>query len=169
MLSQEESIKLKEFLDIELSAFSLKPGVTTLATHHIDVGDSKAIKQRYYPVSKVVEAALHEEVDKMLENGVIEPSNSDWSSPIVMAKRNGKYRFCLDFRKVNEVTKKDAYPLPYMSVILDRLRAAKYISTLDLTKAFHQVPLSESSKPITAFTVPGKGLFQFKTMLFGAL
>ena len=103
----------------------------------------------------------------MLENGIIEPSNSDWSSPIVMVKRNGKYRFCLDFRKVNEVSKKDAYPLPYMSVILDRLRAAKYISTLDLAKAFHRVPLTPESKPITAFTVPGKGLFQFVTMPFG--
>ena len=167
VLSDAENIKLKEFLKIELSALSTKPGVTSLATHHIDVGDNKAIKQRYYPVSKVVEAALHEEVDKMLENGIIEPSNSDWSSPIVMVKRNGKYRFCLDFRKVNEVSKKDAYPLPYMSVILDRLRAAKYISTLDLTKAFHQVPLTPESKQITAFTVPGKGLFQFVTMPLG--
>ena len=117
VLSDDENTKLKEFLDVELSALSTKPGVTSLATHHIDVGDNKAIKQRYYPVSKVVEAALYEEVDKMLENGIIEPSNSDWSSPIVMVKRNGEYRFCLDFRKVNEVSKKDAYPLPYMSVI----------------------------------------------------
>ena len=64
-------------MDIELSALSSKPGVTTLATHHIDIGNSKAIKHRYYPVSKVVEVTFHEEVDKMLENSIIEPSNSD--------------------------------------------------------------------------------------------
>ena len=103
----------------------------------------------------------------MLKDNVIEESFSDSSSPIVMIKRNGKYRFCLDFRKVNSVTKKDAYPLPFMNTILSRLRSARYISTLDLRKAFHNIPLTPESRPITAFTVPGRGLFQFKKMPFG--
>ena len=170
ILTEDKNAELKKFLEKKLAALSVatseKRG-TTLATHHIDVGEAQAIKQRYYPFAPVVEKAMQEEVDKMLKEGIIEPSSSDWSSPVVMIKRNEKYRFCLDFRKVNSVTKKDAYPLPYMSAILDKLRMAKYISTLDLSKAFHQVPLTEASKPITAFTVPGRGLFQFKYMPFG--
>ena len=102
----------------------------------------------------------------MLANDIIEPSQSEWSSPIIMAKRNGKYRFCLDFRKVNSVTKKDAYPLPFMSSILDRLRSARYISTLDITKAFHHILLTPESRPITAFAIPG-ALYQFKKLPFG--
>ena len=112
--------------------------------------------------------AMVAEVDNMLGHDIIEPSASGWSSPVVMAiEPDGSYRFCLDFRKVNEVTKKDAYPLPQMHGILDKLRSARYISKLDLCKGFHQVPLEESSRDKTAFTVSGRGLFQFKRMPFG--
>ncbi|KMQ85198.1 sodium- and chloride-dependent gaba transporter 1, partial [Lasius niger] len=84
-----------------------------------------AICVRYYPVSPKIQKAIYAEVDKMLEADVIEPSKSEWSTPIVMIKKpNGTYRFCLDFRKLNSVLKKDAYPLPYMNAILDKLRAA---------------------------------------------
>ena len=76
---------------------------------------------------------MHEEIDKMLEENVIEPSNTDWSNPVVMNKKpNGKYRFCLDFIKVNKITKKDLYPISIMAEILDALRSAKYISKIDL-------------------------------------
>ena len=108
------------------------------------------------------------EVDKMLDHDIIEPSNSGWSTPIVMARKpDGNYRFCLDFRKLNSVTVKDAYPLPQMNGILDKLRSAKYISKIDLLKGFHQIPLEKNSRDKTAFTVPGRGLFQFKRMPFG--
>jgi len=68
----------------------------------------------------------------MLAADIIEPSYNEWSNPILMKKPNEKYRFCLDFRKVNGVSKKDAYPLPNMNGILDKLRSARYISTIDL-------------------------------------
>jgi Reverse transcriptase (RNA-dependent DNA polymerase). len=104
----------------------------------------------------------------MLKAGVIERSQSAWSTPVVMVSRpNGAYRFCLDIRKINAVTRRDAYPLPQIHDILDRLRSARYISTIDLRSAYHQIPLEESSKEITAFTVPGRGLFHFKRMPFG--
>jgi hypothetical protein len=115
-----------------------------------------------------MEGIIDEEVDKMLAEGVIEPSDSPWSSPIVLAKKkDGKHRFCIDFRKVNEVTRKDAYPLPFINVILDKLRRARYISTIDLKSGYWQVPVTEASKPITAFTVPSRGLYQFRVMPFG--
>jgi hypothetical protein len=90
------------------------------------------VKQRYRPRNPFMQGIIDEEVDKMLAEGVIEPSDSPWSSPIVLAKKkDGKHRFCIDFRKVNEVTRKDAYPLPFINVILDKLRRARYISTID--------------------------------------
>lgn len=145
-----------------------KLGTTNAVVHKIEVNGHPPIKQRYYPVSRVVEQALHQEVDKMLEQDIIEPSKSEWSSPVIMIKKpNGTYRFCLDLRKVNSVAKKDAYPLPHMNVILSKLRKARFISTIDMSQAFLQIPLDEKSREITAFTVPGKGLFHFKRLPYG--
>lgn len=76
-------------------------------------------------------------------------------------------RFCIDFWKVNEVTEKDAYPLPQVTATLDKLRGARYLTTLDLKNGYWQVPLTPDSRPITAFTIPGRGLFQFRVMPFG--
>ena len=78
----------------------------------------------------------------------------------MIKKPNGEYRFCLDFRKVNKITKKDVYPIPLLHKILDTLRSAKLISKIDLKSAYLQIPLEENSKSITEFTVPGKGMYQ---------
>lgn len=97
-----------------------------------------------------MQAVINEEVDKMLKDGVIEPSRSPWSPPVVIVKqKDGKYQFCIDFRKGNDVSIKDAYPSPYISTILDKLRNAKYISTIDLKQGYWQIPLAEESRPIT--------------------
>lgn len=115
-----------------------------------------------------MQAVIDREVEGMLEQGIIEPSDSPWSSPIVIVKKkDGQHRFCIDFRRINEVTHRDAYPLPQMTATLDKLRGARYLSTLDLKNGYWQVPLTPESRPITAFTVPGKGLFQFRVMPFG--
>ena len=91
--------------------------------------------------------SLEEEIDKMLEEDLIEPSNNDWSNPVVKIKKpNRKYRFCLDFIKVNKMTKKDLYPIPIMAEILDALRSAKYVSKIDLRSAYHQIALEEESR-----------------------
>ncbi|KMQ87325.1 enzymatic polyprotein endonuclease reverse [Lasius niger] len=83
------------------------------------------------------------------------------------AKNDGTHRFCIDFRKLNAVSRKDAYPLPHIAATLDKLRGARYLSTLDLRNGYWQVSLAPESRAATAFTVPGKGLMQFKTMPFG--
>ena len=144
-------------------------GRTTWARHHIDVGSARPVKQRYYyPVSKKLQEDMHRQVIEMLESGVIEPSTSAWSSPVVMIRTsNDKYRFCIDFRKLNTVSKADAYPLPYMDAILRKLKSAKYISTLDLSSAYHQIPLTAESKELMAFTVPGLGLYQLTRLPYG--
>ena len=143
-------------------------GRTHLVEHKIDTGNSAPIKQRYYPMSPARLKEVYEELDKMLEQGVVSPSKSAWSSPIILLdKSDGKKRFCVDFRKVNAVTKRDAYPLPHVTSILDRLRDARFLSTLDIKSAYWQVPLEESSKEKTAFTVQGRGLFHFNVLPFG--
>jgi hypothetical protein len=154
-LSTDEEQRLRQFVSEELPLFDTVRGLTPLAQHEIRLLHPEPVKQRYRPRSPFIQGIIDEEVDKMLAEGVIEPSESSWSSPIVLAKKkDGKYRFCIDFRKVNEVTRKDAYPLPFINVILDKLRRARYISTIDLKSGYWQVPLTPTSKPITAFTVP---------------
>lgn len=147
---------------------SSKLGRVKGVEHFIDTGDARPFKQRQYLLSPAMEKHLHGEVDEMLRLGVIQPSKSPWSSPILLVnKKNGEKRACFDGRKLNSVTLRDSYPLPRIDAILNRLRDSSYLSSLDLTKAFWQIPLEESSRPKTAFTVPGRGLFEFKVMPFG--
>lgn len=78
-----------------------------------------------------------------------------------------KVHVCVDYRKLNAITERNSYPLPYISNPLDKLRNAHYLSTLDIRSAYWQVPVAETSRPFTAFTVPGRGLFQLTRMPFG--
>ena len=140
----EEQRKEAEALVAQLIGNSLAPlGCTSWVEHAIDIGSTKPIKQKYYPVSQKLEEEMHKQVEEMLVAGIIEPSTSGWSSPVVMVRKsNGKFRFCVDFRKVNAASRPDAYPLPYMESILRKLQKARYISTLDLRSAYHQIPLN---------------------------
>ena len=168
LVEPSEARRLHEFLAAELPASSEKPGVTSLTAHHIDVGDSAPIRQKPYHVTPAIRNIMWKEVDEMLKDGIVEPSQSDWASPVVMVKKpGGKYRFCIDFQRVNAITKKDAYPIPNMTGILDELRLAHYITTLDLSKAYLQMLLTLDSRERTAFMVPGRGLLQFKRMPYG--
>ena len=108
-----------------------------------------------------------EELREMQENGIIEPSTSEWSSPIVLVKqKDGMLRMCVDYRRLNSVSQADTYPMPRTDELIDRLGKAKYITTIDLTRGYWQVPVAEASRPKTAFTTPS-GLFQFQVMPFG--
>jgi transposase InsO family protein len=156
-----------QFQDISYEKRGL--GRTNVVTHKIDTGDHLPIKQRYYVMSPERLVEVHKHLDQMIKDDVVEPSNSAWNNPITMARKaDGTLRFCLDSRKLNEVSKHDAYPMPYISNILDQLKNAKYLSSIDLKNSFFQVPLdSVESREKTAFTVPSRGLFHFKVMCFG--
>lgn len=145
-LSTEESSQLNKLISDFFSKMGTELGCAKGVSHIMDTGDNTPIKQRYYPVSPYIQEKINVEIEKLLKLGVIEPSKSAWPSPIVMVKKpNNEYRFCIDFRKVNQVTKKDAYPLPYINSILDPLRDACVLSSIDLKSAYHQIPLAESS------------------------
>jgi len=165
--AEDEARRLESFLQEELPKFEKVQGPTNRIEHVIRVNTTVPIKQRYRPRNPAMQTIINT-VEQMLHEGIIEPSKSAWSSPIVIVKkRDGKPRFCIDFRRVNEVTERDAYPLPQITATLDKLRGAKYLTTLDLKSGYWQVPLNKESQTITAFTVPGKGLMQFRVMPFG--
>jgi len=147
-----------------------KPGTLgecTLPPITIDTGDAPPIKQKAYrlPLAKLQEVEQH--VTEMLDLGVIRPSMSPWASPITFApKKDGTKRFCVDYRKVNAVTKKDAHPLPNIREIFDRLGGAKIFSTLDLKSGYWQIPIVPEDKPKSAFTTH-LGLFEYNRLPFG--
>lgn len=145
------SLQQKQLLDVQ-SKFLLSEngqiGCTDVLSHVIDTGEAKPFRQRPYPVSPYQQKRIDIELDRMLKMGVIVPSNSPWSSPIVVVeKKTGKLRICLDSRKLNEVTIKEAYPLPYITRILGRLQSSKFLTSIDLSDAFWQVPLDPDSQP----------------------
>lgn len=157
---------ISQFRDISYEERGL--GRTSLITHKIDTGDAAPIRQRYYRMSPEKQRVLVEQLDEMLKDDVVEPCESPWSSPVLLTpKKSGELRFCLDSRKLNSITKKDAYSLPYVSEILDNLRDAKYLSSIDLSKSFWQINIQEEDRCKTAFYIPSRGTFQFKSMPFG--
>ena len=107
------------------------------------------------------------EVDKMLEKGYIEPSDSPFASPIVLlTKKDGSTRFCIDYGRLNDVTRKGTYPLPHINETIETLSGAGWLSTLDLPSGYWQVSVVPEDRPKTAFTTR-KGLFQQQVMPFG--
>ena len=168
--SDEEKEQLKallvEFSDV-VATSNEDVGQTNLMAHKIDVDGAAPVKQppRRMPFHKREEVRKH--LDQMLEADVVEPSSSPWSSPVVLVKKpDGSSRFCIDYRALNNVTKKDAYPLPRIDDTLDSLGGAKYFSTLDLQSGYWQVDVDSQSRDKTAFSTPF-GLYQFKRMPFG--
>ena len=108
-------------------------GNTNRHPHFIDTGDAHPIKQRAYRASPRARAEISRQVKEQLENDVIEPSTSDWSSPVVLVrKKNGDYRFAVDYRKLNAVTKPLNFPLPRMEDIVDTLGESNALLTCSL-------------------------------------
>ena len=103
----------------------------------------------------------------MMEQGVIRPSQSDYASPVVLVKKkNGDMRFCVDNRALNAVTIKDRFPLPLIEDLIHNLQGCKFISTFDLFSGYWQVPIAEDHKKYTAF-ICSEGLFEFNVLNFG--
>ncbi|CAB0028020.1 unnamed protein product [Trichogramma brassicae] len=146
-----------------------KLGHTDKIVHRIElVEGAKPVCHRTRRMTPKMEKIAHECLQKMKEEGIIEPAKSEWNSaPVLVKKSDGSYRFCVDYRDLNKVTKKDGYPCKNMDTILDRLRRARYISKIDLKSAYHQVCLDDDSKAYTAFSVQGSGQYQFLRLPFG--
>ena len=142
-------------------------GCTSLVKHTIDTGDNPPIKQQPYRTPMIYRERMAKMIEDMQAQGIVQPSSSPWASPVVLVpKKDGTARFCIDYRRLNAVSRKDVYPLPRIEDILSTLGEAKYFSTLDLATGFWQIELDESSRPKSAFTTH-KGLYEFVRMPFG--
>ena len=149
--------------------FSLDENDIGCATieHEINTGNRSPIALRSRRVPIAFEQAVDEKIDKMLEGGIIKRSNSPWNFPLVIVrKKNGDIRLCVDYRKLNDVTERPIFPIPDHKVIFDSLGGNKYFLCLDLSSGYHQVPMKENDKCKTAFTTR-HGQFEFNRMPFG--
>lgn len=166
-LKPNQQKDISDALEEYIVLFPDIPGRTTAAQHDVDVGDSKPVKQHPYRANPIKVEKLDDEVKFMLKNEMIEPSQSQWSSPCLLVPKAGNcYRFCTDFRKVNDLTKVDAYPMPRVDDCIDKVGKAKFVSKFDLLKGYWQVPLTERAVEVSAFVVPD-GFYQYKVMPFG--
>lgn len=140
---------------------------TSQVKHRIDTADAPPLKCRPYRTSPAERRVIQDHVAEMLNQGVIEESCSPWSSPVVLVKKkNGSWRFCVDYRRLNKVTRKDVYPLPRIDDLLDTLQGSTYFSSIDLRSGYWQIPVLDADRPKTTF-VTSDGLYQFTVMPFG--
>ena len=144
--NEEEQVLLKNFLCEYSDVFSKSAsdiGQTNVEKHSIFTGDHPPIKQQARRMPMVKREEAGRAVDEMLKDGIIEQSTSPWSSPIVLVrKENGTTRFCVDYRKLNNITRKDSYPLPRTDDTMEALQGATWFPTLDLKSGYWQVQLS---------------------------
>ena len=121
--------------------------------HAIETGNHPPVHTPPYRVSYKDEQVQRQEIEKLLNQGIIEESTSPWSSPIVLVrKKDGSVRFCIDFRKLNNITTKDAFPIPRIDDIFDHLSQAEYYTTIDFKSGYFQVGLDLKDRPKTAFS-----------------
>ena len=169
-LSDTEVEQLRELLYRFSSAISMSDsdmGRTHLVQHHIDTQGANPVKQQPRRLPFYRREEVRQMIADMLGKEVIEPATGPWSSPVILVqKKDGSTRFCIDFRQLNALTKKDAHPLPRIDDTLDMLSGSHWFSTIDLASGYWQVEVAREDQEKTAFSTPF-GLFQFRTMPFG--
>ena len=157
------------FIDMKSAFFDQSRPITQTdyAYHYIYTEDDKPVSFRPRRIPLGMKETVETEIDAMLKTGIIKESDSPWASPIVLVrKKDGTIRFCVDYRGLNEITRKDAYPLPRIEDYLDSFDGADTFCTLDLASGYWQVKMAEADKCKTAFT-SHRGLFEFNVMPFG--
>jgi hypothetical protein len=157
---------LLQFSDI-LSLNEYDVGRTTLVEHTIDTGDHRPLRQalRRHPQAHL--QAIDDQVEEMRQHGIIEPAASPWASNVVLVrKKDGSLRFCVDYRSLNAVTYRDTYPLPHIDTCLDALNGCSWFSTLDLRSGYHNIPIRNQDKDKTAF-ITRRGCWRYNVMPFG--
>lgn len=170
VLTEQEQASVKSLLHKYHSVFSAHDGdlgCTNLIVHDIPLLDDVPVRQRYRRIPPSEYEAVKAHINQLLESQVIRESSSPYASPIVLVrKKDGSLRLCVDYRLLNSKTRKDAFPLPRIEESLDALSGARWFSTIDLASGYNQVPVAEQDRPKTAFCTPF-GLFEFNRMPFG--
>ncbi|KAG1468800.1 hypothetical protein G6F56_003628 [Rhizopus delemar] len=167
-LTPDQTSQMVQLLENFTDCFDSSPTSTTpLVQHHIDTENEKPISSAPHRASAAENETINGLIDEMLQQGIIQPSRSPWSSPVVLVpKPDDTVRFCVDYRRLNTKTTKDVHPLTRIDDALHSLGNAKYFSTMDLTSSYWQIELDDESKPKSAF-VCRRGLYEFVRMPFG--
>eukprot|EP00745_Piridium_sociabile_P018024 TRINITY_DN2685_c0_g1_i10.p1 TRINITY_DN2685_c0_g1~~TRINITY_DN2685_c0_g1_i10.p1 ORF type:complete len:673 (-),score=123.75 TRINITY_DN2685_c0_g1_i10:131-2149(-) len=159
--------QIEELVEEYADVFTDVPSCTSLEECKIKLTTERPIRTRQYPLPHSQREAIQQEVKAMLEMGAIEPSVSPYCSPIVLVKKkDGKIRFCVDYRKLNKIVEFDAEPMPEIDYLFAKLGDKIIFSKIDLAKGYWQILVNEDDRPKTAFSTP-EGHFQWRVMPFG--
>ena len=143
-----------------------KPKITNILEHNIDTGSARPTSTKPRRIPNAWKKEVEENVQEMLDNGIIRPAKSPWNCPIILVRKGGKTRFVCDYRDLNKVTKRDTYPLPNIKDCIENMEGAKYWTALDAASAYWSVNLREEDREKTAFSVH-RGKYEFNVMPFG--
>ena len=171
--TKQTALKAKRLLLEFHHVFSLEEnemGCTNDAEHVIELleGEDEPFKERFRRIAPHEVEEVHQHIQEMLDRGAIRPSHSPWCNAVVLVrKKDGTLRFCIDFQRLNAKTRKDSHPLPRGPKTMESLVGARYFSTMDLKSGFWQVKMSEESRQYTAFTVGSLGIYEFLRMPYG--
>ena len=166
--SQKQQIKklVSEYKDI-FAENPKNPKRTVLMKHKIITGDALPVRAKTRRVPVAWENEVNRQVEQMLKHDIIRPSCSPWNSPLLLVKKkDNSMRFVCDFRGLNDVTKKDNYPLPHIRDVVDKMEGSVFWTTLDAASAYWSMPLDEQAKEKTAFAVP-RGKYEFNVTPYG--
>lgn len=169
-ISKDHSRQLMCLLSTYSDCFaenSMDVGTTPLAVMEINLTSTRPVVRRPYRLAQSERAKVKDKIQELLNGGIIRESDSDYASPIIIVpKKDGDIRLCVDYRELNKITVKDRYPLPLIEDQLDKLSGSRYYTTLDLVSGFHQIKISEKSIHKTAFVTPD-GHYEYVRMPFG--
>lgn len=169
-INEEQKLKLLELLNNYRDCFAStleELGSAKSAKMEIKLIEDKSFSYRPYRMSRSQQDQVKEIIDDLLINNIICESDSEYSSPILLVKKkNGEQRLCVDYRKLNSLTVRDSHPLPRIDDQIDKLQAGNWFISLDLKCGYHQVPLEESSKHYTSFVTP-EGQYEYNKVPFG--
>ena len=167
----ELALKFKRMLMEHHKIFSLEPneiGCTDAAEHIIELLDTEPFKEQFNHIAPPLVEEVRENLQEMLDGGAICPSQSPlYNAVVLVRKKDGGLWFCMDFRRLNSWTKKDAYPLPQMQETMESMVGTRFFSTMDLKSGFWQVKMAKDSQQYTTFMVGSMGVYEFLRMLYG--